>query len=73
MNLQVKQVLIGIYALIGLVFALYKHFGTYDHHGFAYHLGQGIVWPAVMFPSIGKAIGAMIMMAVIGYVVLKPR
>lgn len=73
MNVPVKQVLIGIYALIGLVFALYKHFGTYDIHGFAYHLGQGLIWPAVMFPSVGKAIGAIIMMAVIGYVVLKSR
>lgn len=71
MNLQVKQVLIGLYALIGLVFALYKHFGTYDTHGFAYHLGQGVIWPAVMFPSIGKAIGAVIMLVVIGAIMMK--
>lgn len=71
MNLQVKQVLIGLYALIGVVFALYKHFGTYDTHGFAYHLGQGVIWPAVMFPSIGKAIGGVIMLVVIGAILMK--
>lgn len=71
MNLQVKQVLIGLYALIGVVFALYKHFGTYDTHGFAYHVGQGLIWPAVMFPSIGKAIGGVIMLVVIGALLMK--
>jgi hypothetical protein len=71
MNLQVKQVLIGLYALIGVVFALYKHFGTYDTHGFAYHLGQGVIWPAVMFPSLGKAIGGVIMLVVIGAILMK--
>lgn len=71
MNLQVKQVLIGLYALIGVVFALYKHFGTYDTHGFAYHLGQGVIWPAVMFPSVGKAIGGVIMLVVIGAILMK--
>ena len=71
MNLQVKQVLIGLYALIGVIFALYKHFGTYDTHGFAYHLGQGVIWPAVMFPSVGKAIGGVIMLVVIGAILMK--
>jgi Na+/proline symporter len=71
MNLQVKQVLIGIYALIGLVFALYKHLGASNTHGFAYHLGQGLVWPAVMFPSLGKAIGGVIMLVIIAAVMMR--
>ena len=70
---SITSLLIGIYAVIGLGFALYKQFFGHDFHNFAYHIGQGIVWPAVMFPSVGKAIGAMVMLAVIGFLALKPR
>lgn len=70
MNGSVKTVLIGGYIAIGILFALYRHFFGHDLHGFAYHLGQGLVWPAVMFPSVGKAIGAVILLIVVGSLIL---
>lgn len=73
MNREIKLGLLGLYLLIGVVFALYKHFGTYDLHGFAYHLGQGLVWPAVMFPAVGKVIGAVVTLVVIGFLLLRSR
>jgi hypothetical protein len=70
MTPQIKYGLLGLYAVIGLGFALYQHFATHDLHGFAYHLGQGLVWPAVMFPAVGKLIGGVIMLVVIGTLIL---
>jgi len=33
--------------------------GRYAYKGFFYNLGQGLIWPAVVFPSLGKLIGAV--------------
>lgn len=62
---SLKQTLITWYLLIGLGVAVYKTFFTYSTHGFFYNLGMGIVWPAVLFPALGKVIGAVILIAVI--------
>ncbi|MEC7119090.1 MAG: hypothetical protein VXW65_04185 [Pseudomonadota bacterium] len=71
---QIKLILVGIYASIGLLFAVYQHFwGYYNDKSFAYNLGQGVVWPAVMFPVVGQVIGGVIMIAVIGYIVMKSK
>ncbi|RYY78823.1 MAG: hypothetical protein EOO69_08965 [Moraxellaceae bacterium] len=66
MTTQIKLWLIGIYATIGFLFAIYQHFwGYYNYKSFAYNLGQGIVWPAVMFPSVGKIIGALLILGMV--------
>jgi hypothetical protein len=74
MNSDVKAGLIGIYAVVGLFFAVYQHFwGQYSYKGFAYNLGQGLFWPAVMFPSVGQFIGGVVLVVIIGYVVLNSK
>ena len=74
MNASVKSWLIRGYFIIGLLFAVYQHFwGQYSYKSFAYHLGQGAIWPAVMFPSVGKFIGGMILLIVIGMITLRSK
>jgi len=74
MNASVKSWLIRGYFIIGLLFAVYQHFwGQYSYKSFAYHLGHGVIWPAVMFPSVGKFIGGMILLIVIGLMVLRSK
>jgi hypothetical protein len=74
MNSHVKATLIGLYAVIGFFFAVYQHFwGKYNYKSFAFNLGQGIVWPAVMFPSVGKFIGGVLLLLIIAALTLRSR
>ena len=74
MNTSIKSWLIRAYFIIGLLFAIYQNFwGQQSYKSFAYHLGQGIVWPAVMFPSVGKFIGGMLLLLIIGAFVLRSK
>lgn len=69
---KIKPNLITIYVVIGILYTFYGHFfGDYKYRGFAYNLGRGIVWPATMFPSVGSFLGGIIIIAVVGYLVLK--
>lgn len=71
MNTSIKSWLIRAYFIIGLLFAIYQNFwGQQSYKSFAYHLGQGIVWPVVMFPSVGKFIGGILILLIIGGMVL---
>jgi hypothetical protein len=68
--MKLKHKLLLGYVTIGLLFAVYStFFGDTSHRGFAYNLGQGAVWPAVMFPGLGKIIGAIVLVAFIALVV----
>ena len=59
--MKLKHRLIVIYVCFGIFYALYAWmFGDTAHKSFAYNLGQGLVWPFVMFPAVGKAVGAII-------------
>lgn len=61
-----KQMAIGAYAVIGILVALYEWlFGSQAYKGFAYALGQGFVWPVVVFPGVGKLIGGLIWIIVV--------
>lgn len=61
-------VLIG-YALIGLGHAIYSHFfGELSYKGFGYQLGQGLVWPLVVFPGLGKIVGALLVTAMVAFI-----
>lgn len=74
MNTPIKFWLIRAYLIIGLLFAIYQHFwGQYSYKSFFYHLGQGVIWPAVMFPSVGKFIGGMLLLLIIGAFVLRSK
>lgn len=74
MNTHVKSWLIRGYLIIALLFAIYQHFwGQYSYKSFAYNLGQGVMWPAVMFPSVGKFIGGVIILLIIGGLVFRSK
>lgn len=56
---------------IGLLFAIYGNFfGDYDYKGFAYNFGRGLMWPTIIFPALGKFIGGVLIVGVIGYFAL---
>lgn len=74
MNTSITSWLIRGYFIIGLLFAIYQNYwGAQSYKSFAYHLGQGIVWPAVMFPSVGKFIGGVLILLIVGGLLLKPK
>ncbi|MFX9848259.1 hypothetical protein ABTP21_00005 [Acinetobacter baumannii] len=45
----------------------------YNYKPFTYNLGQGLVWPAVMFPTVGKIIGGILILLFIWFVVIRPK
>lgn len=54
MKENIKAWAIGGYFIIGFFFTVYQNlWGQYSYKSSAY-IGRGIVWPAVMFPSVGK-------------------
>ncbi|MDN0076079.1 hypothetical protein QU481_14410 [Crenobacter sp. SG2303] len=64
-----KNKIIVAYVGFGILYALYAWiFGDTAHKSFAYNLGQGLVWPAVMFPSLGKIMGAIIIVAFVAVI-----
>ena len=74
MKENIKAWLIGGYFIIGFFFTVYQNFWCqYSYKSFAYHIGRGIVWPAVMFPSVGKFIGGVIILIIIALITLNSR
>jgi hypothetical protein len=60
--MSTKQKIFSIYLVVGLFFTLYGWlFGATSYKSFAYHIGRGLVWPTVIFPGLGAAIGGLIM------------
>lgn len=58
--------LIGLYGATVLIAAIcFDIWGRYAYKGFFYNLGQGLVWPAVVFPSLGKAASGLIWLVII--------
>lgn len=63
-----KKILL-VYIMIGIFTALYGYlWGDYHYQSLGYHLGRGLVWPAVWFPSLSKAIGAVLFVAIIAII-----
>ena len=60
-----KQKLITGYLIIGLIYAILHFLFGGTGQGFFYNLGMCLVWPAVIFPAIGKFVGAIILVVVI--------
>lgn len=74
MNSNLKAGLISTYLVIGFFFAIYQYFwGQYNYKSFAYNIGQGLVWPAVMFPVVGKIVGGILILLFIWFVVIRPK
>jgi hypothetical protein len=68
---NIKEALIGFYVLIAILVCTYgTFFGDYAHKGVAYNLGRSLIWPAVIFPSLGHAIGGVLIVAFIAYITI---
>ena len=61
---------VGIYVALIFVFAIYGNlWGDYAYKSFAYNFGRSLFWPGIIFPSLGKALGAVVLVAVIALLV----
>ncbi|EPF4548790.1 hypothetical protein ACSSQJ_004814 [Klebsiella aerogenes] len=66
-----KPFIISIYCVLALITAIYQAvWGTQAWRGLAYAIGQGLVWPAVWFPSLGSIIGGLIWIIIIVFVLI---
>lgn len=70
--MKVLQAIVGGYLVFGLFYAVYKHFSgvahTFSSQDLGLHLAQALFWPMFVFPSFGKFVSGMVMLAVIGAV-----
>ena len=64
------RAVVGIYVVLIFVFAIYGNvWGDFAYKGFAYNLGRSLFWPGIIFPSLGKALGVVVLLAVVGLLV----
>lgn len=68
--------IIGIYFVIGICFSIYSAFwgkvcfGS-EAYCFGRHIAYGLTWPFQLFPSLGKIVGGIILLIIIGALVGK--
>ncbi len=61
-----KRFIISIYCVLAFITTIYQAvWGAQVWRGLAYAIGQGLVWPAVWFPSLGSIIGGLIWIIII--------
>lgn len=61
--MKIGRVLIAGYFLVALLYAVYAHFwGPEPFRSFAFHLGQGVLWPVAMFPSLGPIVAGIVVL-----------
>ena len=66
-----KPFIISIYCVLALITDIYRAvWGTQAWRGLAYAIGQGLVWPAVWFPSLGSIIGGLIWIIIIVFLLI---
>ena len=66
--------ILGVYIALIFVFALYGNWwGDYAYRGFGYNLGRALIWPAILFPGVGEALGLLVLLVVIGYLTFFKR
>ena len=69
-----KHIAIAAYLAVAVLFAIYGTFwGDHAYRGFAYNLGTALVWPTMLFPAFGKAIGGLLWVVVIVAVLIFVR
>lgn len=60
------KIVIRIYAVLAVLFWIYLSiWGANSGRGWAFNLGSAVVWPAVIFPGFGAAIGGIVIVAVV--------
>lgn len=65
---------IGIYGATVLIAAVcFNIWGQYAYKSFFFNLGRGLVWPAIVFPTIGTILSGLIWLLVIGAVLVLVR
>lgn len=63
-----KGYFVGGYVALIFVFWIYlSNWGALAYKGAAYNLGRALIWPVVIFPSLGQIIGGIV---IIGLVLL---
>lgn len=66
--------LIGLYGATVLIAAVcFNIWGQYAYKSFFFNLGRGLVWPAIVFPTIGTILSGLIWLLVIGAVLVLVR
>ncbi|MCB1657299.1 MAG: hypothetical protein KDI39_03650 [Pseudomonadales bacterium] len=69
--MKIKHILISVYLGIGVLFGLYGSiWGQYDYKGVAYNMGRGLMWPVVMFPSLGQVVALIVIVGFIAAITL---
>lgn len=65
---------IGLYGATVLIAAVcFNIWGQYAYKSFFFNLGRGLVWPAIVFPTIGTILSGLIWLLVIGAVLVLVR
>ena len=69
--LSKKQKIISGYLAIGFLFAIYGWlFGPSSYKGFFYNIGIGLVWPTVIFPSLGPVLGGIVIVLFVAIILV---
>ena len=64
------RAVVGIYVALIFVFAIYGSlWGDYAYKSFAYNFGRSLFWPGIIFPDLGKALGAVVVLGVVALLV----
>lgn len=65
-KLRIKDVAVSFYVLIAIGYTVWAWlWGPHSYRGFFYNFGQGLVWPFVMFPTLGKIVGGILIVAIV--------
>ncbi|MDP3858923.1 MAG: hypothetical protein Q8Q73_14300 [Stagnimonas sp.] len=66
-----KELFIGAYALVAILFTLYNWlFGAESYRGFFFAFGKSLVWPFQIFPVFGEIVGAIVIVIFISVILL---
>lgn len=69
--MSLKAKILSAYFAIGLLYAVYAWiWGPNAFRGFFYNLGGGLIWPLMLFPGLGKIVGAIVLVIFIGAVLV---
>ena len=61
-----KKYLIGGYVALIFVFWIYlSNWGDMACRGAAFNLGRALIWPVVIFPSLGHLIGGLVIVCLV--------